>query len=258
MREAVVDDAAKLRRRGRVQALETRRPIAERRCHDLLGRVAAERTARGEHLEENAAQREHVAARVGREASELLGRHVSERAENDPRQRARDCLGFAGCDRYERRVSREAEVENLGSVTGNEKDVLRLQVAMDDIFRMRGGQAVCDGCRDLDRRFPAKRSFDQPRAKRLSLEELHHREQHRLGDRELVNRDDRRVRQRRNRARLALEALPCLRVLRRPFGENLDGDMPFEPGVERAIDLAHAAGADRLENLILPKKRSRS
>ena len=32
---------------------------------------------------------------------------------------------------------------------------------MDDILRMRGGQAVRDCCRDLDRRLPAKRSFDQ-------------------------------------------------------------------------------------------------
>ena len=69
MREAVVDDAAELRRRGRVAAPETRRAIAQRRCHDLLGRVTSKWTPPGDHLEENAAQREHVAARVGRQAS---------------------------------------------------------------------------------------------------------------------------------------------------------------------------------------------
>ena len=49
--------------------------------------------------------------------------------------------------------------------------------------------------------------------------------------------------QRSERARLASEARQPLRVARELTGQSLDGDVPAELAVVRAIDLAHAAGA---------------
>ena len=51
-------------------------------------------------------------------------------------------------------------------------------------------------------------------------------------------------------ARLALEALPQLRVGRQVLGQHLDGDGALEARVARPVDLAHAARADRREDFV--------
>jgi hypothetical protein len=56
--------------------------------------------------------------------------------------------------------------------------------------------------------------------------------------------------QRRERLRLAREPGEAFGVERERLGENLDGDLAIEPGVGRAIDLAHAAGAERGLDLV--------
>jgi hypothetical protein len=49
---------------------------------------------------------------------------------------------------------------------------------------------------------------------------------------------------------LALEALQELLVLGERGGEDLDRDVPAEPGVARAPDFAHSAGAERRCDLV--------
>ena len=56
--------------------------------------------------------------------------------------------------------------------------------------------------------------------------------------------------QRRDRARLADESLA------EPLGDDLHRDTAVEAGICRLIDLAHAAGANRLDNLIRPELRA--
>ena len=48
-----------------------------------------------------------------------------------------------------------------------------------------------------------------------------------------------------NRARLVLEATQTIAVSGECFRKDLDGHVTIEAGVARAIDLAHAARADR-------------
>src|ERR1700730_5350448 len=52
----------------------------------------------------------------------------------------------------------------------------------------------------------------------------------------------------------ALEPGDALGVLGEGVGKDLEGDLPLEPGVQGAIDLAHAAGAERRNDLIWPEK----
>ena len=61
---------------------------------------------------------------------------------------------------------------------------------------------------------------------------------------------DVRMIQRRDRARLAFEALAQLRVGRERGGENLDRDRPIEPRVAGLVDLAHAACPEGGEDLV--------
>jgi hypothetical protein len=55
---------------------------------------------------------------------------------------------------------------------------------------------------------------------------------------------------RRQRPRLALEPGHALRVIRHCPGEDLDGDIPPQSFVTRAVHFAHAAGTERLSDAI--------
>src|SRR5207237_706204 len=74
---------------------------------------------------------------------------------------------------------------------------------------------------------------------------------------DVVQRADMRMAQRRNRAGLALEALAHLGPSRRVLGQHLDGDDAVEPRIARLIDLAHAARAQRTQNLVRAKAHIR-
>ena len=68
----------------RRRAGERRRLLVPRRVQDFDDGATAERRASREHLEEDGARGEEVAAGVDRLAGHLLGRHVSRRAHHDP------------------------------------------------------------------------------------------------------------------------------------------------------------------------------
>ena len=81
--EAVAHDALEARRDVLVRDREVRRVFLQDRRHRVRGRVAVEGAAAREHLVEDRAEGEDVAARVGGPAAHLLGRHVAERAQHD-------------------------------------------------------------------------------------------------------------------------------------------------------------------------------
>ena len=70
---------------------------------------------------------------------------------------------------------------------------------------------------------------------------------------DVVDGADVRIVQRGDGARFLLEALPRFRIGRERAREHLDGNRAIEPRVARAIDLAHAAGADRGDDLVRTK-----
>src|SRR4051812_45560200 len=55
----------------------------------------------------------------------------------------------------------------------------------------------------------------------------------------------------RSGAGFAQEPLPAVRILHFTGGQNLDGDVAVQTRVQRLIDLAHAAFADLLHDLIV-------
>jgi hypothetical protein len=74
---------------------------------------------------------------------------------------------------------------------------------------------------------------------------------------DVVNGTDVRIVQRGNRACLVLEALPRFRISRERDGEHLDGDGAIEPGVVRAVDLAHTARTKRGYDFVRTEARAR-
>ena len=65
-----------------------------------------------------------------------------------------------------------------------------------------------------------------------------------------VNRGDVRVVERGEQPRLAVESAQPVGIAAEERGEDLDGDVASELQVSRAIDLAHAAGAEELDQSI--------
>ena len=64
------------------------------------------------------------------------------------------------------------------------------------------------------------------------------------------------MRELRDRAGLAVEALAELRIGGEGFGKNLDRDGAIEPRVAGLVHLAHAAGTNRGEDFIGPETSS--
>src|SRR5262249_32913914 len=87
-------------------------------------------------------------------------------------------------------------------------------------------------------------------SQRLTLEELRHRKEHATVAVELVDCEDVRVRQRRHRACLALEAGPRFGVTREIGREDLDCDLAAEPLVACSVDLSHSARAETLDHFV--------
>jgi hypothetical protein len=65
-----------------------------------------------------------------------------------------------------------------------------------------------------------------------------------------------RMLERRNRSRFALEPVAQLQIGGEIRRQNLDGNRAIEPGVTRAIDLAHSPSAERCEDFVGAKARS--
>ncbi len=123
-------------------------------------------------------------------------------------------------------------------------DVLGLQVAVHDALLVRRRETLRDLERDADRARDRERAADDAVPQRLALQELHHR----VGDAVLaavvVQREDVRMGQRGDGARLALEAGEGLRIARDALRQDLDGHLAPEPRVARPVDLPHSSRSE--------------
>ena len=134
--------------------------------HDLgddVGRcLSIERRPARQHLVEHAAERPDIGPRVDLFASRLLGRHVRDGPENDPRRRS------AGDRRQQRRPAvggrrgerlGQAKVEDLHRSVRRQLDIGRFQIAVYDSTFVGGGKPFRDLSCDFDRFIPPDRPF---------------------------------------------------------------------------------------------------
>ncbi len=205
--------------------------------------------ARG-HLVERRTQSEDVRAGVGRLSLDLFGRHVRERPDDRPLSRDVRRRGVRRGQAV-RRLARlgEPEVEQLDSRL-RQHHVGGLQVPVHDALAVRRGERSADlrtHLRDLARR---QRTAGEAIGQRLAVEQLRHR----IGDAavaaEIVQREDVRMGEPRDRARLALEPRQRRRVSSDFLRQHLDGHLAPEPRVPRPVDLPHSARTEGREDLV--------
>ena len=135
---------------------------------------------------------------------------------------------------------------------------------MDDPLAMRLVERVCHLDGNAERLLDRRPTLPQRFLERLTLEELHDEEPERCGIGRLgmrclpdvVERADRRMRERRNDFGFALEALAEFHVGGDSGRQDLDRDSPIEPDIERPIDFTHPAGAAERVNLVMREPRT--
>ena len=173
-------------------------------------------------------------------AERLLGAHVGKRAEHD--------VPFGDGGVFD---LGHAKVENLRRSVGEEHDVRRLHVPMDDAVLVRLLQSTCDLEGNRDGVLARQRAAHEARLQRLAAVERHRDEQLPLGClADLVNRADVGMIQRRGGAGFLKKAAFGLRPHAEVARQELQGDVPAEPLVERFVDHPHRAGAEGLEHAI--------
>jgi hypothetical protein len=223
-------------------------------------RVAAEEALAREHLEEHDAESPDVGPPVDREPLRLLGRHVGGGAEDHPvhrgahgqrrrlgevRDRARARRGSGGIHGLGK-----PEVEDLDLPLDGRLDVLGLEVAMDDPLLVGLLQRLGDLARDGETFPPRQGSRLETIRQRRPLDQVHDERAHAVRFFEAEDRRDVRMVELGEELRFALEAREAFRVLGERRRQHLDRHLPVEPGVGRAIDLAHPAlaelGGDRV------------
>jgi hypothetical protein len=218
---------------------------------DELDRVAPlERPSAREHLVEQDAEGEDVAARVDRVAPGLLGRHVGERPHDRALEGAVAPAPRGGVRVPRRREAGEAEVEHLHETALGQHDVAGLDVPVDDAVLVRVGE----GLRHLPRNGHQGRRLQAPALEHLGERPAPHVLHRDVGDIRPVALpfphvvDDGHVGMVEGRGDpgLAQETSGRLGVTRVLAGQHLQGDEAVQARVLGQPDLAHRAGAERL------------
>jgi len=124
-----------------------------------------EYTLAGEHFVQDATERPYIGALVGIAAPCLFRRHVGRRSENHSRlsRSDRQCGRIAHIARRTclERLG-ETEIEHLYLTLARERNIARLEIAVNDSFLVRGLQCVGDLPRNVERLIDRKRSTLQP------------------------------------------------------------------------------------------------
>ena len=147
-------------------------------------------------------------------------------------------------------LARQAEVEDLHLAVAGQEEVVGLEVAVHDAAGVRGGEPGRDLRGDLERLARRQRAADQALAQRLAVEQLHRGEGDLAVLAEIEDRQDVRMRERRDRLGLALEARQRVGVGGEMRRQDLDRHLAVELGVAGAEDLAHPALAELGDDLV--------
>ncbi len=217
-----------------------------------------EGTLAREHLVEDRAEGKNVAARVGGLSPHLLGRHVAERPEHDPRfgpeRRGRKVRRLASLLRA--RQLRQTEVENLDSAVVRHEDVLGLQVAMHDPLLMRRREAMSDLDREVDRLSRREPPACERTAKGLPFQQFLHDVRRSVVLPDVQDRRKVRVVQDPGSPCLLLESAQPIHVGREGSRQNLDRDLSTQARVPRAVDLSHSSCSNRREDFVGAQTRA--
>ncbi len=145
---------------------------------------------------------------------------------------------------------RQTEIQHFHFAFGRHLHVGGFQVAVNDIFPVRGFEGFCNLRGDLQGFLNRKRAGLQSIGQRLAGNKFHHETTHAVCLLQAVDRCDIRVVQRGQHAGFALETCEAFRIVHEICGKDFDGHVAPELVVVRAIHFTHSASADRGKNFV--------
>ena len=138
----------------------------------------------------------------------------------------------------------QAEVQHLHRAVVAHLDVGRLEIAVNDAALVRGFQRLGNLSRDRQGFIDRDRALCDAIRERHPLDQLHHQRLHAVRLLEAVDGGDVRMIERGEHLGLPLKSPEPLRIGREHRRQHLDRDLTLQPGVRRAIHLAHSADTE--------------
>jgi len=146
---------------------------------------------------------------------------------------------------------RQPEIQNLGVAALGNKNIRRLDVAVDDALRMCGVQSVGNLNGQVEQDIGLDRPARNAMLQRHAVEELHGDERVAVLVINLVDGADVGMIQRRGRLGLALKTGERLLVFGNLIGEELESHKPAELHILGLVHHAHAAAAELLDDAVV-------
>ncbi len=259
--QSLVDDLFQLGRQIGVDAHGGSRLAVQDGVKDYGGGVAAEGDDAGRHLVEDGSERKQVAAGVEFLALGLFRGHVRDGADGGARTGQKfdadrgGGLSVRACGRRGvgrgRGHFRQAEIENLGVAALGDENVGGLDVAMDDVFAVRGIERIGDFDGQAEQHVHFERAPGDAVLEGQAVEVLHGDESLAIFLANIVNGADVGMVQGGSRLGLTAKTLQRLPVLGDVLREEFQGDEAIEAGVFGLIDDTHAATAKFLDDAVV-------
>ena len=149
------------------------------------------------------------------------------------------------------RLFRQSEIQHLGLVAVGDKNVGRLDVAVNDALGVRRLERVRDLDGQLDKHIHLQGVLADALLESLPLQQFHGDEIAAVGLPDLIDGADVRVIQGRGGPGLALEALQRRRVFFQLSGQELQSDVPAEVEVFSFVHHTHAAAAKLVQDAVV-------
>ena len=127
---------------------------------------------------------------------------------------------------------------------------------MDDPLFVRGGKTLCDLEGVVDRVLARKRARVETVPERPAVEKLHHHVRGAAVISEIVNGQNIRMGERRDRPGLPFESLPEVRRRSEMFGQDLDRHFAAQARVLRPVHLSHPSRADGSKDFVGTEARA--
>ena len=204
----------------------------------------------GRHFVKHDSEREQIAPRVQFFAARLLRRHINRCSRNHAHRRQRVFHGGIARSRIARRLG-QSEIEDLGLTALPNKNIGRLDVAMNDPLGVRSRQSIGHLDANVEEFVDFDRLFPNPLLQAHSLQLLHDDERMSAVVVDVVDGADAGMVQLGSGACFAHEAVERLAVVHHLRRNELERDVAGQARVFRLIHHAHAATTELSHDLIV-------
>ena len=252
--QSAADNIFQLWRQAGVQPNDRNWIAFQNLVEDDSGAFAAEGQLPGRHLVQHCAKRKQITARVQFLRPRLFRRHVSHRTQRGTGTgQVFHVLGTGHLARSGDACNDlgKTEIKDLGVAALGDKNIRRLDVAMNDALCMRGVERIGDFDGQCENLVYFQRTAGDAMLQRHAIEKFHGNEGFAVLVVNFVDRADIGMIQRGGRLGFALKAAKGLRVFSDVIGQELEGNKAVKLHILGFVDNPHAAATELLQDAVV-------